>query len=328
VTIYGARRKQALFGCLMSFVFAVAAYSHHAHGLAIFLIVLGLGGGAFAARRPRLKADEDGLTVANLVCTVRIPWSDIAGFGLEWSGAVMGRCLAVERRDGTHVKVLVVTDSPRSGYSSRRVQEIVAELRRRLVAAGGSLAADQPEDTFGSSREPRRRRGLRVYYAVTWLVLCVFLVTFGSYVAWNSAVKLPHTYAALRTNGIHATADFAGCSVIDIRTTECRLSLRYQGRTRTWDYQNDYAQFNHLAVGAPVDVLIDPNNPTTVYTVRDVVTHDNAGFGVLSAFGVVMALLGMTGAAWYFWSQRRLDAKIRYLTSLSGRRRAFVSPPH
>lgn len=315
MTIYGAKRKQAIVPCLGFLLFAAVGDSHGARGLAIFLVILGVVLGAFVARRPRLAADAHGLTVANFVGTVRIPWDDITGFALQWSGLVMGSCLLVRRRNGAEVKALVVNDSRRSGYSSRRVEEIVDDLRRRLVEAGGAIDADEPARVSLPAAQPQSLRRWRIYYDGIWLVLCVFFIGFGSYTAWNAAVSLPQAYAQLRAHGVHTKAVFAGCSVIDLRTTECRLTLRFGGVTNTWAYSSDYPQFNGLRIGAPVAVIVDPTNPTTVYTVHDVMTNDNAGFGVLSVFGVIMAILGVIGVVWYLRFQRRLDRRMRRLHS-------------
>jgi hypothetical protein len=58
-------------------------------------------------------------------------------------------------------------------------------------------------------------------------------------------------------------------------------------------------------------VLVDPDDPAAVSTTHDVATNHNAGFGVLSAFGVVLAALGIAGAGWYLWFRRRSGARMR-----------------
>src|SRR5262249_8540831 len=104
----------------------------------------------------------------------------------------------------------------------------------------------------------------------------------------------------------------------------CRLSVTYRGETRRWDYQDDYPQFDHLEVGAPVPVLLDPNHPTTVYTVHDVDTNDNAGLvsltGLVALVGVLIGLLMLGLSAWTTLKMRsdsrRLEAE---LAAMEGR---------
>jgi hypothetical protein len=319
MTLYARRRGQALAGSLLFVVLACVAALHGARTLAYLLVALAVGCVAYVSRRPRLSADAGGITVVNLARTTRIPWSDVAGFGVGWAGSE--RCLAVRRRDGSTVNAWVVTDDLRSGYTTDQVDAIVADLRDRLAAAG------EVEDDEGSvaAGETRGRRLAGSIPAVTWVCLCVFLVVLGAVVAYRAMVSTPAAYAALRSRGAAATARFAGCKVVDIRTQTCSLSLTYAGRTRTWRYAEDFPQFRHLAVGAAVPVLVDPAHPASVYTVHDVESNDNAGFGVLAAFGVVFAALGLVGLGFFVWlraklsrARRRLPAGARPVEPWSG----------
>lgn len=297
-TIYARRRLQAIFGALLLASLGLVAHTHGADTLAVGLGVLGVVAAGVLVRRPRLEIRPDGLTVVNLTRTYRLPWTDIAGFG--FGSARMTSCLAIRRRNGMTVNAVVVTDDVRSGYSSQRVAEIVAGLQERLVAATESGVAREPEFVL----EPRaRRNSLRLMNAM-WLLVSAFFVIFGLVTAWQAAFGLPATYSRLGSHGVRATATFAGCRVTGIRDHECRLSLAYRGKTRTWRYREDFAQFDGLLVGAVVPVLVDPAHTTTVYTVHDVEERYNAGFGVLGIFGIVLAGVGGAGLAMYLRSRR------------------------
>ncbi len=297
-TIYAAHRVQGIFGGLFLGALALIARSHDSNGLAIGLAAVGAFAVLLLLRRPRLEIDPDGLKVVNLLRTYRLRWTDIAGFG--FGAAAMTSCLAIRRRDGTTVNAVVVSDDVRSGYSHQRVAEIVADLQQRHGAATGSSILREP---FVS--EPRaRRNSLRVLDAM-WLLLCAFFLIFGLATAWQAAFDLPATYSRLSSSGVRATATFAGCRVTGIRDHECRLALAYQGRTRTWNYSEDFPQFHGLLVGAVVPVLVDPQDSTTVYTVHDVQERYDAGFGVLGIFGIALASVGAVGLVWEVVRRRR-----------------------
>jgi hypothetical protein len=302
LTIYARRRGQALVGSLTFLVLAVVAAGHGARGLAYLLVALTVVVVAYLARRPRLSADARGITVVNLLRTIRIRWTEVAGFGVGSAGAES--CVAVRRRDGTAVGAWVLADDVRSGYTPEQLASIVGDLRDRLAAAGGGASFDDVAESPSRS-EAGGRRLARSVPAVSWVVLCLFLVVLGVVEVVNATVSRPAAYARLEHRGVGATALFAGCRVVDLRTHVCRLTLTYGGSTRTWRYSEDFPQFRHLAVGASVPVLVDPAHPATVYTVHDVRSGDNAGFGVLAAFGLVLAALGIAGLAFFAWRWRR-----------------------
>jgi hypothetical protein len=115
---------------------------------------------------------------------------------------------------------------------------------------------------------------------------------------------LPQQYARLRDHGIRADATFRGCAIPPFgRDRRCRLSLRLGGRVRTWTYSENYPQFRNLLVGAPVPVLFDPRDSTTVYTVTDVERRTNAGGAdsPLFWFGVVLVGIGLAGVGGFVW---------------------------
>lgn len=147
----------------------------------------------------------------------------------------------------------------------------------------------------------RRARHWLAFYGVIWALLCLFFVVFGAYSAWDSYHRLPQRYARLRTHGVQATANLVKCApgIGGGRGVGCRVSLRFAGHARTWDYPEDVRQFEGLRAGAPIPVLVDASDPATVYTVRDVERQTNAGASSpLLWFGVVLVGIGLAGFAW------------------------------
>jgi Bacterial PH domain len=301
VTIYARHRVEALVGTAGLLLTALAAHSHRSNALAISLAVAGVLLTLFVLRRPRLHVGSDGLVVVNLLRTYRVPWSEIAGFGFGTTGATP--CLTIRRTDGSVVGAAVVNDNYRSGYSEARVHAIIADLQDRLAAANGTSVSRELDRLSPGSVEPRARRASIRLTIVAWSVVCFFFLIFGIVTAWHAASDLPTTYSRLEAHGVHATSTFAGCRVTGVRRHECRLTLAFGGRTRTWTYSEDYPQFNRLAVGAPVDVIVDPKHPATVYTAHDVAVRYDAGFSVLAILGIVFAVAGFLGLAFLLWLQ-------------------------
>lgn len=129
----------------------------------------------------------------------------------------------------------------------------------------------------------------RTLVAVAFCV-CLFFVGFGGVTAWQSLITLPRTYDRLRTDGQHATARIVKCA-----HRGCTLELSFRGRTRRWLYAQDQHQFAGLGPGAPVDVLVDPHRPSTVYTTVDVTRNTNAGWSGLTIFSLVLFTIGLLG---------------------------------
>jgi hypothetical protein len=129
--------------------------------LVVFAAVLALRGGAgglvvggiFLAlalviqRRPRLVADQTGVTVANLTRTTRIPWEDVQGLRVAWYG--VSKCLEIERRGRRIVRSWVVTNDPRTGYSSTRLRHMLDDLAVRQEASPGGVPIPPIADDFG-----------------------------------------------------------------------------------------------------------------------------------------------------------------------------------
>jgi len=205
----------------------------------------------------------------------------------------------------------------RNGYSSDELERIVGQLRERLATITGTVDRGKTVDLGGGATfdleniptsPPRGRRfadGMTIWAPV---VVGLFFIGFGSWTAWDGATRRPHVYAQLRAHGVRLTAQFAGCP----SRHECRLTVRYQGRTRTWGYGDDYPQFDNLAIGAPVAVLLDPAHPTTVYTAHDVETNVNSGrFSAPVIFGVTFAGFGAVIIALVLRLRRKVASPAR-----------------
>lgn len=301
-TYYARHRIEAIAGTIGFLLTALAAHSHGANGLAITLAVTAVLVAAFVLRRPRLRIDGDGLVVANLLHTYRVGWAEITAFGFDPTASTPS--LTIRRRDGTVVHAVVVNDNYRSGYSEAQVDAIIADLQDRLAAANGTTvnrALDKP-----ARIKPARAR----LTLVAWFIVCLFFLVLGAIASWNAAEGLPKTYSRLDAHGAHETATFAGCRVVDVRQHECRLTLA----GRTWTYSEDYPQFNGLAAGNPVAVLVDAKHPTTVYTAHDVAVRYDAGFGPLAILGIVFAAGGFLGLVFLLWLQHLAGAARRKLS--------------
>lgn len=277
----------------------------------------------WVVRRPRLSVNERGLMVANMFTTRRIPWEQVRGFGYGVHGRAW--CVQVERAAGKVASVEVLSDNVTAGgYSREQTSEIVARLRAtfeektgihdssRMIDLGHGRAVDA--DSLGGSdlAVSRAKRQLR-WGMWTWIVFGVVLVGVGASMVANAAER-PHVYAQLRRDGVALSAVFDGCGPVDRfdhKDIVCRLSLDYLGRTRRWDYSDDYRQFDHLIVGDPVPVLLDPSHPATVYTVHDVAINDNSGvLSIFGLFGIGMIALGLASLAFIFRIRR--DARQRW----------------
>jgi hypothetical protein len=157
----------------------------------------------------------------------------------------------------------------------------------------------------GGSEESRYQARKRLRrYVILWLSVCLFFVVYGAYTIWDSSYRLPHQYARLRAHGVRANATFRGCMLPALsRVRRCRLSLRFEGRVRSWVYPENYPQFNGLRAGAAVPVFVDPSNPSTVYTVTDVEQGTNTGGAHSGLFwlGVAFVAIGLAGVGGFTW---------------------------
>lgn len=81
----------------------------------------------------------------------------------------------------------------------------------------------------------------------------------------------------------------------------------FDGRAYSTDYENNLEQFESVAPGGTVPVLLDPENPDIIRTVADVRDGADASFGVLAAFGIVVAIGGVAGLVYDIRLWRRPD---------------------
>jgi hypothetical protein len=136
----------------------------------------------------------------------------------------------------------------------------------------------------------RSTRRVMVALAFWWLVPATFvgLAGWGTY---ETMVKLPRDYSSLEQRGIRFEATFAGCT----RGLDETCRLRLPERPTVWQYAHNHQQFDGLAVGDPVEVVVDPEDPARRYTALDLQRHTNEGFGVLFMFSILLGIAGVVG---------------------------------
>jgi len=133
----------------------------------------------------------------------------------------------------------------------------------------------------------------------------LFLVVFIGIAVWGTyetMFKLRRDYSVLDQRGARATATFSGCT--GGRDNKCRLRLA--GSPALWDYSQNFHQFSGLSIGAPVEVVIDPEDPNRRYTAVDVRRRTNEGFGVLFGFCIVIGLAGFAAVPVLLRSSRAM----------------------
>jgi hypothetical protein len=138
-----------------------------------------------------------------------------------------------------------------------------------------------------------------VSLAAVGLVLAT-LVGLGVHGLVTSFVTRPHAYDALESRGVVRRATVVECraGLGGGRGRACELTLSYGGSTRTWVYGENSAQFDGLAPGAQVEMLVDPRHPDTAYTRTDVAARTNTGWGPVAFFsvGALVLALGLASA--------------------------------
>jgi len=86
-------------------------------------------------QRMRVRADASGVTVVNLLRAHSVEWSEISDFRL--GRVALSTCLDVCTRDGTRVHACAVNTTGAAGYPSTRVDEMISDLRQKLMLANG-----------------------------------------------------------------------------------------------------------------------------------------------------------------------------------------------
>jgi hypothetical protein len=140
------------------------------------------------------------------------------------------------------------------------------------------------------------RRGEYGPKALRFCVALFGVVAAGMLVVAALAIfQRPQTYRSLADHGVRTLAA-AHCG------RDCELTYTFAGRTHTNRYSNDTDQFQR---GAATPVLVDPRNPGTMFTVRDVDRGTNAGVGVFSLLILVMGLfLGGLSIYCFTWLRK------------------------
>lgn len=250
-------------------------------------------------RRLRVVADGDGLTVVNYISTRRIPWTEVRAIRIA---VVFGSTIGtIERADGRRVRARALTVLPSTGglaYVTQACRELEAAWHRHLLAQGVTpIEADQPSRDAWRRTDLRRAGRWLQYVSVLWLLLCLFFIGLGVVQVWSNLYDRPGVYARLRVEGIPATAHIAECraGLGGGNGWDCALTVHVGGATTTFVYPENSDQFDGLAIGAPVAVLVDPRHRANIYTVRDVEENTNTGWGPVAWFGVVMIALGVGG---------------------------------
>ena len=141
-------------------------------------------------------------------------------------------------------------------------------------------------------RRRRSERGMRVAMAMVWIVPISFFGV-GAWGLNETLLELPHDYSILEERGVRRPAVFLGCTRHKDR--DCRLRLAGQ---EPWTYPINGPQFRGLSPGDPVEVLVDPRNPSRRYTAADVRMRTHEGIGGLFAFSVAMVLGGIVATGY------------------------------
>jgi hypothetical protein len=131
-------------------------------------------------------------------------------------------------------------------------------------------------------------RGARVVLSLSAVLVLATLVGLGVHGLVTSFVTRPHAYNVLESRGVVRQATVVECraGLGGGHGEACKLSLTYGGSTRAWVYGENTAQFDGLAPRAKVEVLVDPQQPDTVYTRTDVAARTNTGWGPVTFFSV------------------------------------------
>lgn len=129
--------------------------------------------------------------------------------------------------------------------------------------------------------------------AVLWalLVLCIAaLVAMGCFLIAHSLVIMPREYDQLSTHGVPVTA-----RVVDCRRGKrlCDLAYSYAGTPPTVVYTRNTAQFGDP--GSTVDMLVDPSDPSMVFTAKDVSNRYREPYEIPLGLGILVVTLGLVG---------------------------------
>jgi hypothetical protein len=162
MTVFPGRRRTSVLSLGLAVVLTVSlAVTGSGFWIALAAAVLGVS--ALVLFLPRLRADGNGISVASLGGSFRVPWAEIDGFGYGWSRSRW--CVQIKRRDGSLVPVRMMCSEVRNGYSTEELDGIVGELRERLAEATGTVDHGKTLDLGGGERF---RPGERPHGAPAW----------------------------------------------------------------------------------------------------------------------------------------------------------------
>jgi hypothetical protein len=133
MTLHAKTRWPATFVVLALAALAPARYRLHAPGLVLVGLLAAMI--ILAVQRMRFSADDSGVTAVNLLRARRVAWSEISDFRLGRIGH--STCLDVCRQDGTRMRAWAVTTTGLAAHPQARVDDLILELRQRLMLANG-----------------------------------------------------------------------------------------------------------------------------------------------------------------------------------------------
>ena len=243
--------------------------------------------------------------------TVSYHVSDPAAF----SGTVWSRLPRVlEGLIGVGIREAV----QKASVDPRTHPEVVDEEARRLLGAHlepAGLTIDSVEVGFvaGTSADlataqqaaTHRRRSPRwkgAYLNGVMLALALFFLGLGTWNIVDSLWIRPAEYAHLERVGIAGVI-----TVTDYSGSSCEGDYTVGGRR----YHETIPDIGHQPLGSTMPILIDPDNPTTFFPEDYVRNGRNAGFGVVTVFGI--GCLGV--ALWIGALTFRLERKLRRLVT-------------
>jgi hypothetical protein len=137
MVVYAGTRWAATSGLAGLAVWALRAQGLTTTGLVLAGLAVAV---VYPVQRMRFEADDDGVTVVNLLRAHGLAWSEISDIRL---GSVKGtRCLEIGTHDGRCVHAWVVTTTGRAALDRSKVDSILYDLRRSLMLANGESQQD------------------------------------------------------------------------------------------------------------------------------------------------------------------------------------------
>jgi hypothetical protein len=167
-----------------------------------------------------------------------------------------------------------------------------------LVLMGVSLWAWSKVAHSGTKLGMDRGWWTRAYHTGILRFLTAALVAglaVGIWCSWHFLISLPRTYDRLERDGVRVPAtvgyvDPAGSN--RFRNNDYyTLTFHFRGRRYQERAFENFRQFDGVALGDEVPVLVDPDDPGTAFSVADVRARTNSGIGLGSAASLFDILL-------------------------------------